>query len=139
MVLTQKTNMGIQASIEKAELQGMRRFVADEKAARINDQPRTIRDLGKRKMRSLVLAVLENWESKEESDADLAREFGLSTPTFSRFVGKNRRGEKAILVVNIARIMKSNPDFMEAARHAGFLKRIVKIAEDGSEGGPYGT
>jgi len=127
------------ASIEKTELKGMRRFVADEKAARIKDQPPKIRELGKRKLRRLVLAVLENWESEEKSDADLALEFGLSTATYSRFAGKKRRGKKAILVVNIARIMKANPVFLEAARHAGFLRRIAKAAEDGSEGGSHGT
>ena len=127
------------STVRKAELKKMRCLIADEKAARVNDQRRAIRNLGKKKLRELVLAVLENWDTEEISGKDLARQFGLSPPTLSRFAGKNRKKGPPDLVVNIACIMKADANFMKAAREAGFLDRVLGAAENGSEENSHGT
>ena len=62
-------------------------YLAAEKAASVDMQRPAIRKLGAAQLKKLVLAVLENVDTPEKSEGQLAGEFGLSKAALSRFAG----------------------------------------------------
>lgn len=107
------------------------RSVAEEKSADIENQRRSIRQLGKEKLKQLILRIFEDLESDTFKDQQVARDFGLSKATFSRFAGSKWQssGTDTIpdLWLNTAQVLASNKDFKEAAIQAGVFKDIEKI------------
>ena len=95
-------------------------YVADEKSADIVNQRRSIRKLGKDKLKQLVLRVFEDIETGEYQDQLVAKEFGLSKSTFSRFAGSRWHETNRIpdLWMNTAQVLASKPEFKEAAIEA---------------------
>ena len=115
------------------EITALKEFVAKEKAESINMQRPAIRRLGRAQLQKLVPATIENTESGEKSDAEIAQEFGLSTPTYSRFGGsdwgrrKHRNGGLDIpdLWINLAHVLANNKTFREMAKRAGVLDQAM--------------
>jgi len=75
-------------AIERDSL-GFPECIAGEKAQSIHLQRRSVRELGKRNVERLVLAVFKNVVTREKTDRELATEFGLSQRAFSDFAGSD--------------------------------------------------
>jgi hypothetical protein len=132
----------------------MRHLIAHEKAAEAKKLPRAIRSLGYDRIVELVITILDNIVSELHSDLEIARHFGLSTATFSRFAGRQRwnkwrkdhENPPPHLAVNSARILKKHRDFIETAREMGLIdaKQDDEVEQDAEveqadEVEPYGT
>jgi hypothetical protein len=107
------------------------RTVAEEKSAGIENQRRSIRQLGKKKLKQLILRIFEDLESDAFQNQQVAQDFGLSKATFSRFAGSKWQssGTDTIpdLWLNTAQVLASNKNFKEAAIQAGIYKDVEKI------------
>jgi hypothetical protein len=111
-------------------------IVAEEKADNINLQRRAIRSLGKRNLKQMVLHIFEKIVTDDYHDIAIAKTYGLSKSTFSRFAGSRWDASKPNipdLWLNTAQVLSVHPDFKEAAVEAGVwtqvettLKRIAK-------------
>ena len=109
-------------------------FVAEEKSASIDRQRPSIRRLGPKFLRYLVLAVFENLLSENQTEESLAESFGLSKTAFSHFAGSrwrrdDSRGSVEIpdLWANVAYLLANHPNFVEAASELGFLDTAREI------------
>jgi len=90
--------------------------VAKEKATNINLLRRSIRALGEKKLRQLILRIFEDINQGEYKDGKVAKDFGLSKATFSRFAGsKWHNSGEAIpdLWHNTAKVLSSHKLFNE--------------------------
>jgi len=110
--------------------------VADEKAENIDFQRPAIQNLGVDKLRGLIHRIFESIAEGNLSAQTLAKRFGLSDATFSRFAstrwshGQNLRFSNVPdLWSNTAQVLASNPDFVETAGRAGVLATISQITE----------
>jgi len=113
---------------------GLATAVAEEKATNIESQRDAVRDLGKRKLKRMILAVFEGLAGNGDKDGAIARKFGLNKSTFSRFAG-SRWGElpdRAIpdLWFNTAMTLAANPRFVEAARDAGVWESVQQVVRN---------
>ncbi len=109
-------------------------LVADEKVQRIDRQRPAIRRLGRERLRLLIGRVFSDIADGEYQDSAIARAFGLSKPTFSRFAGSNwsvrLSGPDQLSIPdlwrNLAHIMAQDPEFLAAAARAGVLARLSR-------------
>jgi hypothetical protein len=101
-------------------------YVADEKSGDIANQRRSIKKLGQSKLKQLVLRVFAEIEAGDNHDQQIAKEFGLSKATFSRFAGSRWRDADRIpdLWMNTAQVLASKPEFKEAAIEAGVWRDV---------------
>ncbi len=132
----------------------MRHLIAHEKAAEAKKLPPAIRSLGYDRIVELVITILDNIVSELCSDVEIARRFGLSTATFSRFAGRqrwdkwreDRENPPPHLAVNSARALRKHRDFIETAREMGLIdakqaieaKQNTEVKQD-TEVKPDGT
>ena len=101
--------------------------IADEKARNIHMQRPCIRALGDKALRQLVLRIFKDLRCDEYEDGKVARDFGLSKATFSRFAGsKWLLSESGIpdLWKNAAEVISTNPTFKEVAIDTGSWKQV---------------
>lgn len=106
-------------------------LVAVEKSANLNELRPSIRSLGEEKVKQFVKKILESILYDENNDISIAKEFGISKATFSRFAGRdwknNNNGEVPELWKNIAKIFTSNPILVEEAISQGIKPMIDNI------------
>jgi hypothetical protein len=97
--------------------------IADEKANNVQRLRPSIRNLGKEKIKELVLYILNNFNNDDYNDITVANKFGLSKATYSRFAGKDWKKGKVIespdLIRNIAKVVNSHPIFLEVVTDLG--------------------
>lgn len=62
--------------------------VSEEKADTITSQRQAIQELGAEQLKKLILSIFDAVAHNESNDAQIARKFGLSKATFSRFAGR---------------------------------------------------
>ncbi len=112
-------------------------LVANEKSENINKLKPSIRLLGLNKLKKFIKEILDNIMYNENKDISIAKEYGLSKATYSRFAGKNwknnNNGEVPDLWKNIAHIITSDPTFTEMAisfRIKTVIDSILKINEN---------
>jgi hypothetical protein len=101
------------------------RVVADEKAENIDQLRRSIRNLGKEKLKHLIWRIFEDLNSEEYEDGRIAKDFGLSKATFSRFAGSRwTMAESTIpdLWLNTAKVLSNHNIFKEVAMQTGYLE-----------------
>jgi hypothetical protein len=107
------------------------RFVADEKSADIENQRRSIKNLGAERLKQLVLRIFEDLDAGTFQDHRIAEDFGLSKSTFSRFAGSQWRTSRADnipdLWLNTAQVLSTRPEFKEAAVEAGVWGEVEKV------------
>jgi len=106
--------------------------VAEEKAGNIHRQRRSIRRLGKERLKQLVLRIFKDVSGGEYEDGKVARDFMLSKATFSRFAGSRwLQTESAIpdLWLNTAEVLSTHPTFREVAITTGFWKEVQSTLE----------
>jgi hypothetical protein len=101
--------------------------VAQEKAGNIACQRRAIRALGQDKLKQMVLHIFEKVACDDYHDIAVAKIFGLSKATFSRFAGSRWKASKPHipdLWLNTAQVLAVHPDFKKTAVEAGVWKQV---------------
>jgi hypothetical protein len=111
--------------------------VAKEKALSFRRQRPAIRRLGPARVEALVLSCFENALTREKSDEQLARKFGLSKSTFSRFAGSSwhhgtngRQPKLPDLWANMAHVLATDPWFVKqvkTSRSRALIQAIAKV------------
>jgi len=124
----------IETSIQKNLSHNLIFDVALEKQTNINEQRPTIRALGSKKLFNLCVEILENYTSKGFSFAKLAKEYGLSKTSLSRFAGTEwtkdaSEGSVSDLWQNMAKVILSDPLFTDAATSLAILPQLKRILD----------
>ena len=108
--------------------------VAQEKVRNIDKMRPAIRALGKESLYVMILRIFDDISGDRYEDNRIADEFGVSKATFSRFAGShwseklgNEKADIPDLWKNTARILASDPDFMELALETGVLPKLKKV------------
>jgi hypothetical protein len=119
-------------SLEEISVRGLAAVVADEKAENITLQRPAIQHLGRDRLKELIRCVFDELTADDHKDSQLAREFGLSKATFSRFAASrfHRHADGYVvpdLFRNVARLLGGFPALVEAARALGVWERIEAI------------
>jgi hypothetical protein len=106
--------------------------VADEKAENIDQLRRSIRNLGKKKLKRMIKRIFKDLSREEYEDGKVAKDFGISKATFSRFAGSRwTKAESPIpdLWLNTAKVLSQDKIFKEVAMQTGYLKMAETISE----------
>jgi hypothetical protein len=106
--------------------------VAEEKAKNIKQQRRTIRALGKPKLRKLILQIFESISHDDYQDSIIAKSFSLSKATFSRFAGSrwpNTDSSVPDLWRNTAQVLKDHHIFRQVAKDTGFWEQVITTVD----------
>jgi len=100
--------------------------VAEEKTKNIRLQRWSIRALGEERLKELILRIFEDLNCGEYKDRKVARDFGISKATFSRFGGSRWLSGSAIpdLWRNTAEVLSAQPIFGEVAKNAGVWEQV---------------
>jgi len=102
-------------------------IIAEEKTGNIHLQRRSIKALGKDILRLLIIHIFKNISASGYQDNAVAKAFGLSKPTFSRFAGSRWKQTKSTipdLWRNTAHVLSTYPDFKQAAIEAGVWEQV---------------
>lgn len=113
--------------------------VADEKAENIDQLRRSVRNLGKKKLKRMIVRIFEDVNSQEYEDGKIAKEFGLSKATFSRFAGSRWSEAKSPipdLWLNTAKVLSEHEIFDEVATQTGYLEIAKTILRENSPQAP---
>ena len=110
------------------------RFIAEEKSGDIDNQRRSIRKLGKEKLEMLVIRIFEDLDAGTFKDQQIAKDFGLSKATFSRFAGSRWHASATAAIPdlwqNTAHVLSTHPEFKEATIAAGVWKKVEQTIEN---------
>jgi hypothetical protein len=109
--------------------------VAREKAMNINGQRRSIRALGKKRLKHLILSIFKAISCDEYEDGKAARDCGLSKSTFSRFAGSRWLEAKSAipdLWRNTAEVLSTHPALKEVAISTGVWKQVQSAMQRGA-------
>jgi len=115
---------------------GLAKSVADEKVETIYAQRPAIRALGADRLRALIQQIFADLSGGCCADGRIARAYGLTKATFSRFAGSRwgaatNQGTNNVpdLWRNTASVLASDPAFVEVAEGFGLWPRVREIAE----------
>lgn len=112
---------------------GLSELVAAEKAMRIHEQRPAVRRLGKKRLKALIIRVIDEITQGRLDDHVVAAAFGMSRATFSRFAGSRwlPGSDRHIpdLYLNLARVIASSPTFRQVATETGLLSQIEAVAQ----------
>ena len=110
---------------------GLAGALADEKADGIDNLRRSIKNLGRRKLRKLIHEVVGGIATDDYNEGQVAVAYGLSKSTFSRFCGgywsSDAIGKPPDLWANLAQLMAREPRFMDAAQSAGIMGQVREV------------
>lgn len=126
---------------EEAFGKSLAEVVAEEKVETIDQQRRSIKLLGKKKLKRLILRIYEDIGYSEYHDNQIAKAYGLSKATFSRFAGSrwNKSGTNIPdLWLNTAQVLSTHTDFRQAVRDMGVwgqIKETLKRVKDKTKKG----
>jgi len=120
---------------EQISVKGLAEAVASEKAENIKQQRPAIRLLGKDKLKQLIRTIFTRLAYADYMEKDIARCFGLSCATFSRFAGTRWKKYCDDFVIsvppdlwrNTAEVLGGHPDFVIAAQKAGVWKQVSNV------------
>jgi len=119
---------------QEINVQGMANVVAEEKADCIMDQRPAIRALGKASLKKLVCQVFEALSTDQYEEKRIARFFGLSRPTFSRFAGSRWQTDPSSkppdLWRNVAQTLAGHASFVAKAEEAGVWPQVQGIMKE---------
>ncbi len=125
---------------QEIAVQGLAKVVADEKAHAISQQRPAIRVLGRLPLRQLIMRIFEDLLEGSYRDGALARTFGLSKATFSRFAGSRWQvcSGDAIpdLWANTAAVLAQHSRFVQVAKEAGVWPQVVRTLRASSQEAP---
>ena len=118
------------------------RSVAREKANHIRDQRCAIQALGAAQLEAMVLRIFDDLDEDRLNLDAIARRFGVSKATLSRFAGSRwSAAEKAEgspvpdLWANTAHVLADQPEFVEAAQRAGVWEQVKTTLAHAQFGG----
>ncbi len=115
------------------EVKGLANAIADEKADNIDTMRPAIKKLGKKQLRILIRQIFANIADGEYQEKQLAEQFNLSQPTFSRFAGSRWRISASSrcpdLWRNLAIVLAHNTSFTEPVKQCGIWERVLKVIE----------
>jgi hypothetical protein len=101
--------------------------VAEEKARNLDKQRRSIKALGKSKLKKMIKQIFEDISFQEYNDSKVARDYGLTKSTFSRFAG-SRWNQKDSPIPdlwrNTAHLLANNQEFKKIAVKAGIWDKV---------------
>ena len=111
--------------------------VAQEKVRNIHKLRPSIKNLGGRTLKRLILEIFSALSSGEYEASRLADQYKISRPTFSRFAGskwfEKKRDNKVVTIPdlwrNTAQILKGNPVFMETVLTCGVAGRLEEVLD----------
>jgi hypothetical protein len=112
--------------------------VVAQKVRTIDRQRPAIRALGVQRLRELIEQAFADLSEGQYDDGNLARRFGLSKATFSRFAGSrwklsavDRLRPRAIpdLWRNTAKVLATNPMFIQAAKECGVWSEVLEVLD----------
>ena len=128
--------------LDRGQRPDIQELIAEEKASCCDLQRPSIKAIGPEHLRALVLRLLSR-DSSSESLAALAKEFGVTPPTLTRFAGdiyggKGLPQEVPDLYVNIAWLLVHHPVFIKAAQEAvenfgSMFQRAEEILQNAQE------
>lgn len=109
--------------------------VGKEKVKNINELRPAIRKLGEEKVERLILQIFSDLMKNDFNAGKIAKKYGLSKSTVSRFAGSKwveKIGDTDAVIIpglwrNTAKILVGNPAFMEAVLTSGFACKLKEI------------
>ncbi len=108
--------------------EGLAKAVAEEKTANLDHQRPAIKELGRAKLGRFILQAFQDLHDGRYQEKRLAKRFGLSRPTVSRFAGSRWRARPETpppdLWANVAQVLAANDDLVEAAKATGAWPRV---------------
>lgn len=116
-------------------VEGLADTVAKEKAGNICEQRRAIQVLGAVRLEEMIRQNFDQLADDAYQLKEVAWQYGISEATLSRFAGvrwaRNNRMGSAVpdLWRNTAKVIGSDPNFVEAAKSAGVWKQIEQANE----------
>lgn len=125
------------ANLDRIRVDGLAAAVADEKVGHIDRLRPGIRRLGETRLRSLIHHIFDAVSEDEYREGLIAKQFGLTKPTFSRFAGSQwKRRERnrnhfdiPDLWKNTAFVLASIPEFSDVARAVGVWRSVEAAAD----------
>jgi hypothetical protein len=110
------------------------KVVAEEKAFYIEKQRPGIKKLGAIKLKKLIMQIFNEIRDGCYRDANIAKKYGLSKSTFSRFAGSRWRDSKSNSIpdlwMNTAKVLATHSAFKELSIRSGVWDQ-VKATLDG--------
>lgn len=106
--------------IAEFELNQLAQVVATEKRIQIHRQRKAIQVLGAERLQQLIERIFEDVASGDYVLSDIARHFGISLPTFTRFAGafwNHPMKQVPDLWENTAMVLTSHPLFQEILKN----------------------
>jgi hypothetical protein len=122
----------IQVDWEKTSGMSLAQIVAEEKALNIQKQRPSIRALGETQLRKMILQIFDDIRYDDYKDGKVAKNFGLTKATFSRFAGSRwRQIDSSIpdLWRNTAQMLKEHPIFRQVVKDMGFWDQVITTVE----------
>lgn len=101
--------------------------VAEEKAVNIKKQRPSVKSLGEERLKRMVLHIFKDIESGEYKDGKVAKKFGFTKATFSRFAGSRwlQAGSSIPdLWLNTAQVISNHSIFKKTAKDTGVWKQV---------------
>ena len=117
---------------EEVSSRGLAEVVAAEKAAQLQQQRPAIRGLGCAVLKQLVRRILEDVTCDRYDERSVARAFGISPPTLSRFAGhrwrRDGRDRPPDLWSNVAQTLAGHSVFVSLAQEVGVWPQVQGVA-----------
>jgi len=119
----------------EVSVKGLAQTLADEKADKLDTLRPSIRALGRKKLKGLILAVVEGLSRGSYHEGELARQFGMTASSFSRFCGSKWAERKAASTVhtvptlwaNLTGLLARHERFVLAAQDAGVWESVQTV------------
>ena len=130
---TSSWNTGSISDQDPAFGSSLANVISEEKANKIKQQRRSIKSLGRKKLKKLVLRIFDDLCHGEFNDGKVAEDFGLSKTTFSRFAGSRWMKSGSIipdLWLNTAQVLSTHKDLKGVAIESGVWGQVEAIVKD---------
>ena len=110
-------------------IQSLGKIISQEKADNIQKLRRSIKSMGATNLKKMILHIFNNIGCSEYKDKSVAKQFRLTSPTFSRFAGcqwSENGNTIPDLWKNTAQVLGMHPVFKDVAVKAGVWERVQK-------------
>lgn len=116
-------------ALDKIESSTLGECVAEEKAAAVAELRPSIRKLGPRMVRSLVVEIFQRIDAGDYHESEIAAKFGIDAASFSRFAGGRWKASGRVpdLWRNLAKLLASHERFRHLCEDAGVWRRVQGI------------
>ncbi len=113
---------------DQLSIDGLAKTLAHEKSDRLFEQRPSIRAMGRKNLKLLIKDIFESVDDKTNRDGAIARKYGLSKASFSRFAGSHwTYPNTPDLWKNLANLIAHHPVMKEAAQYHGVWNTVKAI------------